>query len=190
MPIRINLLAEAQALEEIRRRDPVKRSIFIGVGLVALVLVWSSSLMFKTIVEKSDQSRLDAELNSRTNDYRQILENDRKLNEYQQKLVALHRLSTNRFLMGNLLDAMQKCMVDNAQLVRLRLDQTYVVVAGTSKTNGTKFQDALSGSPYFKLMLGKTNGFRLTNLGQPQSDPDGKPFVLFTLEARFPEKTR
>jgi len=27
MPIRINLLAEAQAAEDLRRRDPVKRSV-------------------------------------------------------------------------------------------------------------------------------------------------------------------
>ena len=30
MPIRINLLAEAKAAEELRRHDPVKRVIFVG----------------------------------------------------------------------------------------------------------------------------------------------------------------
>ena len=34
MPIHLNLLAEAQAAEELRRRDPVKRASFIGVSLV------------------------------------------------------------------------------------------------------------------------------------------------------------
>jgi len=42
MPIRLNLLAEAQAAEEARRRDPVKRAIWIGALLVSVVLVWSS----------------------------------------------------------------------------------------------------------------------------------------------------
>ena len=41
MPIHINLLAEAQAAEELRRRDPVKRALFIGVSLVVVSLVWS-----------------------------------------------------------------------------------------------------------------------------------------------------
>ena len=39
MPIRLNLLAEAQALEESRRRDPVKRAVWAGVFLV-LALAW------------------------------------------------------------------------------------------------------------------------------------------------------
>jgi len=38
MPIRINLLAESQALEEMRRRDPVKRAIWVGVLVVSLLL--------------------------------------------------------------------------------------------------------------------------------------------------------
>ena len=41
MPIHINLLAEAQAAEELRRRDPVKRAIFIGISLVIVALMWS-----------------------------------------------------------------------------------------------------------------------------------------------------
>jgi len=39
MPIRINLLAEAKAAEELRRHDPVKRVIFGGALAVALVFV-------------------------------------------------------------------------------------------------------------------------------------------------------
>ena len=41
MPIHINLLAEAQAAEELRRHDPVKRAIFIGISLVVVALMWS-----------------------------------------------------------------------------------------------------------------------------------------------------
>ncbi len=33
MPIRLNLLAEAQAAEEMRRRDPVKRALWLA-GLI------------------------------------------------------------------------------------------------------------------------------------------------------------
>jgi len=53
-----------------------------------------------------------------------------------------------------------------------------------------KYQDMVSGAPYFQELLGKTREFRLTTRGVPQSDPDGKSFVLFTLEGRFTEKTR
>lgn len=216
MPIHINLLAEAHALEDERRRDPIKRVILAGVVVVMLILVWSSSLMVKTMIAKGDLNRLEGNLNSRTNEYRQILENQRKLGESKQKLEALHRLATNRFLIGNLLNAMQKTTADNVQLVRLKIDQTYTVVDESKSKNPkpataterivltlnardsspipgdavNKYQEALSSAPYFQQALGNTSGFRLASLGAPQTDPEGKSFVLFTLEARFPEKTR
>jgi len=48
MPIHINLLAEAQAAEELRRRDPVKRGIFLGASLVVLMLVWSGMIQINS----------------------------------------------------------------------------------------------------------------------------------------------
>jgi hypothetical protein len=39
-------------------------------------------------------------------------------------------------------------------------------------------------------MLDKTNEVRLASLSPPQAVGDGKSFVLFTLECRYPEKTR
>ena len=47
MPIRINLLAEAQALEEMRRKDPVKRAALAAGALVCLALVYSSYLQLR-----------------------------------------------------------------------------------------------------------------------------------------------
>lgn len=228
MPIRINLLAETQALEDLRRRDPVKRVILAGVVLVAVMLAWSSSLMVKTIVVKSDSSRMEAELNSRTNDYRQVLENKRKLAEDYQKLAALHRLSTNRFLVGNFLDAFQQITVEDVQMVHLKLDFGYTVteetkaakkeegedaVAGAqarpasatekisfainardnSATAGdavNRFRESIATTPYFKEQLADQNGVRLKSLSAQQTDPSGKPFTLFALEASLPEKRR
>ena len=227
MPIRINLLAETQAIEDLRRRDPVKRIILAGVVLVAGMLAWSSSLMVKSIVVKSDSGRMEAELNSRTNDYRQVLENKRKLAEDYQKLAALNRLATNRFLVGNFLDAFQQISVENVQLVRLKLDLSYTVteeVKAAKKEDGdeaastpakpasatekisfavnardnspaagdavNRFRETLSTTPYFKAQLGDQNGVRLKSLSAPQTDPDGKPFILFALEASLPEKKR
>src|ERR1022692_3564839 len=222
MPIRINLLADAQALEGQRRRDPVKRLILAGVVAVMLILVWSSSLLVKTMIVKGDLNGFENNLSSRTNEYRQILENQRKIEDDKQKLQALHRLAVNRFLVGNLLDALQKTTVNHVQLLRLKIDQSYTMTEETkpkddtghpsgkpatamekivltlnardnSPTSGggvSKYQDALSSAPYFQYALGKGGGFRLTALGSPRTGPDGKPFVLFTVGARFPEKTR
>ena len=56
----------------------------------------------------------------------------------------------------------------------------------------TKFQDALIASPYFKAILVKTNGVTLKSgsLSMPQISAAGKATVSFTLECRFPDKTR
>jgi hypothetical protein len=220
MPIRINLLAEAQELEEQRRRDPVKRVVIGGIIAVGLILFWSSSLMVKTVMVKSELSRLEGNLNSRTNEYRQILDNQRMLSEDKQKLQALLQLATNRFLMGTLLDALQRTTVENVQLLRVRVDQNYVIneearpakdpssakpatatekialllsAKDASPNPGdavSKFQETLAKSPYFEASLAKGSSFRLTSLGAPQTDPDGRSCVLFTLEAHFPDKTR
>ena len=71
MPIRINLLAEAQAAEDLRRRDPVKRSIYVAVCFVVMVLVWISSLQVKIMADNSRLGKFleQSRLNGRTNEY-------------------------------------------------------------------------------------------------------------------------
>ena len=53
-----------------------------------------------------------------------------------------------------------------------------------------QFKKAIMDCPYFQNALGKTNEPRLVNLSPPRTTPDGKPFVSFALECRFPDKTR
>ncbi len=129
MPIRINLLAEAQALEELRRRDPVKRAIWAGFFVVVLVLFWGSFLRVKIITDNSRLSNLESQLSSQTNQYTQIIANRNKLNDLNSKLSALSRLTTNRFLHATLLDALQQSTVDGIQLVKLHSEQAYEVTA-------------------------------------------------------------
>jgi len=126
MPIRINLLAEAQALEELRRKDPVKRAIWVGVGLVIVVLAWSSSLLLKAMLAKGELNRVTAQLATRTNEYQQILVNQGRLVQVNRKLTALQELATNRLLHGSLLNALQQTTLDDVQLVRLRTDESYI----------------------------------------------------------------
>jgi hypothetical protein len=54
----------------------------------------------------------------------------------------------------------------------------------------TKFKEAIAASSYFQEYVAKTNGVRLKDLGTPTADPSGKPFLLFTLECRYPEIKR
>jgi len=225
MPIRLNLLAESQAAEESRRRDPVKRGIWIGALLVVAVLVWASSLQLQAMLAQSQLGRLEGQLQSHTNTYQVVLDQQNQTAEIKQKLDALRLLSANRLLNGTLLNALQQTTVDDVQLLRLRVEQLYTEFKGTKRrTNdsGTiipgkpptatenivltlegmdcsanpgdqvnRYKVALSANPYFQQVLVKTNGINLKNLAPPTVSPmTGKRGVLFTLECRYPEKTR
>jgi hypothetical protein len=129
MPIRINLLAEAQAAEELRRKDPVKRALLAGVMLVLTVLCWSSTLQFKIISSKSDLRRLEANWQAIEKNYQEAVESQRRSQEATEKLSSLQQYTTNRFLWGTALNAFQQSLVgvDDVQVVRLKTDQSYVV---------------------------------------------------------------
>ncbi len=223
MPIRINLLAEEQALEELRRRDPVKRAIWVGAFLVFLVLLWSSSLQLKSMIAKSQLSHVQGQIASRSNTFSVVMANQAQLQDVTYRLDKLHQLATNRLLNGTLLNALQQTTVDDVQLVRLKVDQHYDVTEPAKSKGGdkksaparaatatehitltldardsganpgdqiTRIKQSIAANAYFAAALGKTNEVRLMNYLPPQVGPEGKPFVLFTLECRFPDKTR
>jgi hypothetical protein len=136
MPIRLNLLAEAQAAEEMRRRDPVKRAIWVGAILVSIMLAWASWLQVKAMVASSGASTVEAQMNTHSNSYKGVLDNLKKTEEIRTKINALNELTTTRFLQGNLLNALQQTNADDVQLLHLKLDQSYAVVEATKpRTN-------------------------------------------------------
>jgi hypothetical protein len=225
MPIRLNLLAEAHAAEEERRRDPVKRSVWLASLLIALILAWSSYLQLRTALASSDVSRVEAQLGARTNEFQQILDHQKKTAEMNEKLRVLRLLTANRFLNGTLLNALQQTTAQDVQLLRLKVDQIYTRVEATkARTNEdnvvTKARPAsaterievnldgidsaanpgdqvglvkivLATNAYFKEMLTQTNSINLRSLSPVQVAPvTGKPCVMFSLECRYPEKTR
>lgn len=147
MPIRLNLLAEMQAIEDLRRRDPVKRTIIAGFGLAAVMLVWITSLMVERIGSNGEIATLEQRIQSGSKDYKEVLDNQQNLVTTRQKLVSLHQLSTNRFLMGNLLDALQKSSVDNVQLTHFKIDQSYVLLEGTKAGTNAETGAPVPGKP-------------------------------------------
>jgi hypothetical protein len=154
MPIRINLLAEAKAAEELRRHDPVKRVIFCGAFLVALALVWSSSIMLEGMLAKKAATDRHSAIQLRTNDYQHVVINQQKIADAKQKLAQLNKLTNSRFLQGNLLNALQQIHVDNVQLTRLKVDQNYLTKEGSSarkSANGTTV--AASGMVTEKIVV-------------------------------------
>jgi len=212
MPIRLNLLAEAQEAEEMRRRDPIKRAVIAGLVLVSLVLMWSSSLQLRIMLARGESGRTD--------DYRLLLQSQAKVSQIAERLAALERLSTNRFLNATVLDALQRATIDDVHLLRLKIDQNFASVEAPKPRPGAvaapakvierivvtldandsspnpgdqinKFKETVAANPYFHGMLDVTNAITLKNLSAPQvSLATGKTCVLFTLECRFRERIR
>jgi len=135
MPISINLLAEAQAAEELRRRDPVKRAIFIGISLVAVFFVWYAAVVGYALVAKESNTGEQEIIDARTNAYNQVMLAQKTLDSIKLKVAALKKLQAQRFLQANLLNALQQTTVDGVQLTGLSLAQDYSLQAGTEAQN-------------------------------------------------------
>lgn len=139
MPIRINLLAEAQAAEEERRKDPVKRAMFVAGALVAFVILWAVALQAKMITARSRLSGVEAKWKAIEKGYQAAVEAQRGAMEAEQKVLALQQMTTNRFLWGNVLNAFQQTLggIDEVQVARFKAEQAYVLNEGTpNRTNG------------------------------------------------------
>lgn len=216
MPICINLLSEALAEEDLRRRDPVKRAIYVGAFAVALSLVWFSSISLKSMVESSRLSAIEASIQNHTNDYAQVQANLKKIGDIQHQVDALDQLNCARFLHGNLLNALQQTYVPNVQLTSLQLSQTYAQMPAVAGKNGAPgrpgattehitlalgardfsptagdqmqhFKDALLKQEFFANSPG-TNNVRFLGVPELESPADTKPYVKFSLECRFADR--
>jgi hypothetical protein len=126
-----------QAAEEMRRRDPVKRAIWVGSGLAIVILAWSASLQFKVFLGKAELSKIERQMATFTNEYAQVLDNKRKGDEILRKVGALDQLTGQRFLHATVMNALQVVSVNDVQLLRYRCEQLYANTdAVKAKTNG------------------------------------------------------
>src|SRR5580700_10586736 len=125
MAIRINLLAEAQAAEEMRRKNPVKLAIWIGSFLVALVLLFILKLQLDIRFSKKTYTEIELSWKQNTARYAAVTNNMAKMGQMERKLAALDRLSTNRFFWAPVLNALQQTMIDGIQVIRVTGAQKY-----------------------------------------------------------------
>lgn len=125
MPIRINLLAEAQAQEEMRRKDPVKRAIWIGGFVVFTVLLWSATLQFKIMAVRSEISATDVSWKSIEKQVAEVNDHRNSTRELESRISAIDQFTTNRVLWARTLDALQHTVVDGVELVHFRSEQLF-----------------------------------------------------------------
>ena len=74
MPIRLNLLAEQQAAEDLRRRDPVKRAIWVAGLIVGVMVIWSGRLQIKLMGAMSEVNRYESEWKKLEPEYNKVTE--------------------------------------------------------------------------------------------------------------------
>jgi hypothetical protein len=166
MPIRLNLLAEAQAAEEMRRRDPVKRVAWAAALLICLMLVWSSSLQLKAMHTSREVDQAQGQMNNVTNEYQRVLDNQKKVDEVRHKLASLVQLATNRFSQASVLNALQQTTVDDVQLLHLRTEQSYTFVDEVKpRTNDTRVILGKPASSTERILLSLDGGDTSPNPG-------------------------
>jgi len=141
MPIRINLLAEAQAAEELRRKDPIKRAIVAAVVVVVVVLAYIGLLISQGMEKKKELARLNkrwAEIKPR---FDQIKRNATFSADAQWKASMLQEYSTNRFLWATVLNALAQVATNsfatNVQLSRLVAEQDFVTAPAVKAVTNT-----------------------------------------------------
>ena len=191
MAIRINLLAEAQAAEETRRKNPVKLAIWIGSFVVELVLIFILKLQLDIMFSKKSLNAAEQSWKENNDKYKAVTNNIAKTAEMDRKLAALDRLATNRFYWAPVLNALQQTMIRDIQVIRVTGEQKYS--KEEAKTTGTgankvtipgamvektslyidakdfdpnaqsydKFKEAVSTYDFFGKLLGPRNAFIL-----------------------------
>lgn len=200
MPIRINLLAEAQAAEELRRKDPVKRAIWAAAGVILAVVGVIGYLQLQTMHKSNQLVLLEGEWTRNKAHFGLVQTNKAKIIEATARLTALQEYAAQRFVWAPALNALSQAMtnVSNVQVTRLQTEQTFIApppakpgtvparppavterikITLTAKDFGkendenyNKMREAIADFPYFKENLDKTKGIRLENLSPRSVD--------------------
>ncbi|MEW6305705.1 MAG: pilus assembly protein PilM [Verrucomicrobiota bacterium] len=213
----INLLAEEQEAEELRRRDPMRWGFRAAAVLVMLMFVWVALVGLRIHYAKTELASRRDDLQTLEKTSQLIASNAQKAGELEHVLSVLDRHVTNRFLWAPTLDALQYTTLSNIQIVHLSIDRNVVnydpprspgrpTAPGTSTETITlniqakdygenptidAFIEAITASPYFKQNLRNLNSVRLKDRSSAQVDPldPSRTFVLFTIECIFRDRT-
>ena len=112
-------MAEAQALEEARRRNPVKLGIWIAGFFVALMGLWIMKKQLEihsATAELTGEHGLNAQWKADEARYAGLTNDEARIAGIKGKIAALDHLHTNRFLWGSVLNALQQTVVDQVQV--------------------------------------------------------------------------
>ena len=209
MPIRLNLLAEEQHLAEMRRRDPVKRSAWLGGFFLFLMLLWWGMVLLHQHEAKSRLAAQEADFTRIEKAAKEVGDQIKKAGEIEKNIHALNRMGTNRVLWSGCLNALQTCTVENVQVTRIIVRQDYVQTAAvlskergkskpataaerivllisardygrTEDENANKFKEKVLQHPWFKPYLAKDAPITFKGFSDPTPDKDDPAKVFVT----------
>ncbi len=124
--IRVNLLAEAQEAVEMRRRDPVRRGVWV-MGLLALTMLsWAGLLSLDLYVKGLELQGTLKELQWAEKGVTLVSKYSQQARLNEQTAKALDQQAAERSLWTLPLNALQEVAVDGVQLIRLSLSQTII----------------------------------------------------------------
>lgn len=136
MPIRINLLAEQIEAEEARRRDPVKRALWAGGGVIAMTLLICLSMQLRLRGARAELADFQARLAVIDAEAKLVRMDWQNTTELSKRGEDLLRYATNRLYWAGVLDALQRVNVENVRIITLDSIHTYLTNAETRfKTN-------------------------------------------------------
>lgn len=127
MPIKINLLAEQIEERERRRRDPVKRAMYVAGSIVALFLLFVGSLQWTIMGRGGEINDLEATFKKLESDYKKALALEKDIQVYKNKNQALITYGRERFLWATVLDELQYAMVDNLKVIQVTGSQKFLI---------------------------------------------------------------
>lgn len=154
MPIRINLLAEDQAAEELRRKDPVRRAICIGAACAGLMAAVSLVVQSQTLAANHRVAGLSDHIQAVTNDFAAVMRDTERLKQARLNMRGLELLAAERFLNGSLLNALQQTTLEGVQLVRLRTEFDYTLVGeARSRTDAAKVLKAATAAERIGILI-------------------------------------
>jgi hypothetical protein len=215
----INLLAEQQEEEERRRRDPVRLGKWAASGVVGIFVLLAVLCGLRLGAIEVELRRYISQLAASERKARVLEAVARETAVLQEDFRRLEQVSSNRFLGGTFLNAMQGVVMEGIQLVHLTLEVriTNPEPAPVSDANPTPkppatvetvtlvlqgkdygnqpaldaFIDRMLEVPYFKEHLQKVDPVRLRERSTPQVDPDdvSRTFIFFTIECNFAPRT-
>jgi Tfp pilus assembly PilM family ATPase len=215
--IDINLLLDELEAEDRRRRDPLRWTIRAGSAAALCLVLWAGWLAIQMTIASAHLRHAQAEWKALENSHHEALAIFKKVGEVERTLLPLQHHATNRFLWTLPLDALQHAMVDDIQVVGLKMEQTLVhqdavkasknvraqpaqtkeqmlltITAKNFANNHAedKFIETITSLPYFKDKLRKKEPVLLKNRLLRQVDPldPARVFTLFTIECVYPER--